>query len=126
MTQLLQRSETFQIIGLCMEVHRLLGSGFSEIVYKDALEAEAAMNNVMIQREKEFSIPYKGIKLKHKYFADFVMFENIIVEIKAINKNGITDEHIAQTLNYMKASGSRVGLIVNFGMKSLEYKRLVF
>lgn len=126
MAQLRQRSETFQIIGLCMEVHRQLGAGFSEIVYKDALEIEACISNVPVEREKEYIIQYKGKKLKHKYFADFVMFENIIVEIKAITKNGIADEHIAQTLNYMRASGCKVGLIINFGKKSLEYKRLIF
>ena len=68
---------------------------------------------------------YKGKKLRHKFYADFVMFDNIIVEIKACHK-GISDEHISQTLNYLKASGCSVGLIVNFGKKSLDYKRLVF
>lgn len=109
-----------------MEVHRILGPGFSEIVYKDALELEAETNSIPAQREKQYIIQYKDRKLKQKYVADFVMFENIIVEIKAVSKNGIADEHIAQTLNYMKASGCKVGLIVNFGKKSLEYKRLVF
>ncbi|MBK9569853.1 MAG: GxxExxY protein [Chitinophagaceae bacterium] len=125
MEKLLRNSETYSIIGLCMEVHKMLGFGFSEIVYKDALEIEAILNEVSINREKQFDINYKGKKLKHKYFADFVMFENIIVEIKATHE-GITDKHISQTLNYMKASGSNIGLIFNFGKKSLEYKRLVF
>ncbi len=108
-----------------MEVHRHLGFGFSEIVYKDAIEVEARLNNIPIFREKEFAVYYKGQNLKHRYFADFVMFENIIVEIKA-SSTGIAAEHIAQTLNYMKASGCKIGIIINFGKKSLEHKRLVF
>lgn len=124
MERLIQRTETYEIIGTCMEVHRQLGFGFSEIVYKDALQIEAIINEISIQREKEFEIYYKGRKLSHKYFADFVMFDNIIVEIKA-SRDGIADEHVAQTLNYLKASGCSVGLIINFGKKSLEHKRLV-
>jgi GxxExxY protein len=107
-----------------MEVHRVLGFGFSEIVYKDALEIKSLLNDISAVREKPYDILYKGQKLKHKYFADFVMFENIIVEIKS-SRDGIADEHISQTLNYMKASVCSVGLIINFGKKSLEHKRLV-
>ena len=108
-----------------MEVHRELGFGFSEIVYKDAIEIEAEIKGMKVEREKKFNVRYKEKELRHKYFADFVMFGNIIVEIKACNQ-GISEEHIAQTLNYLKASGCSVGLIVNFGKKSLEHKRLVF
>jgi GxxExxY protein len=125
MEKLIQRSDTYHIIGMCMEVHKELGFGFSEIVYKDALEIEASINEFTIQREQQYDIVYKRRVLKHKYFADFVMFDNIIVEIKSC-RDGISDEHISQTLNYMKASGCKVGLIVNFGKKSLEHKRLVF
>ncbi len=125
MEKLIQRNDTYQIIGICIEVHRELGFGFSEIVYKDALEIEAAINEIPTQREKQYDIVYKRTVLKHKYFADFVMFDNIIVEIKSC-RDSISDEHISQTLNYMKASGCKVGLIVNFGKKSLEHKRLVF
>ncbi|MGQ0737992.1 MAG: GxxExxY protein [Bacteroidota bacterium] len=124
MEKLIQRTETYQVIGKCMEVHRILGFGFSEIVYKEALEIESLINEIPASREKQFDVVYNGKKLKHKYFADFVMFGNIIVEIKS-SKEGIAGEHISQTLNYMKASGCKVGLIVNFGKKSLEYKRLV-
>jgi len=125
MEKLFQKSETYKIIGLCMEVHRVLGFGFSEIVYKDAIETEAQLSDIPFCREKEYVIKYKGNILKHKYFADFVMFENIILEIKS-SKDGIADEHVSQTLNYMRASGCKVGLIVNFGKKSLEHKRLIF
>lgn len=124
MEKLIQRTETYYIIGICMEVHRELGFGFSEIVYKDALEVEAQLTEIPALREKPYEILYKGRKLRHKYFADFVMFDNIIVEIKS-SRDGIADEHISQTLNYMKASGCKAGLIINFGKKSLEHKRLV-
>ena len=125
MQKIIQQNDTYQIIGICMEVHRILGFGFSEIVYKDAIEIEGALKDVSVHREREFDVQYKGEKLRHKYFADFIMFDNIIVEIKASSK-GIADEHIAQTLNYMKASGCSIGLIINFGKRSLEHKRLVF
>lgn len=124
MGKLIHESKTYKIIGLCMEVHRILGFGFSEIVYKDAMELEAASQQIAFCREKEFPVVYKGKELRHKYYADFVMFEEIIVEIKA-SAEGIVNEHISQTLNYMKASGCNVGIIINFGKKSLEHKRLV-
>jgi len=123
MDKLLQGNETYKIMGLCMEGHRILGFGFSVIVYKDALEIESLLNKIPVSREKQFDIIYNEKTLKHKYFADFVMFDNIIVEIKATG-GGIAEEHISQTLNYMKASGSSTGLI-NFGKKSLSHKRLI-
>ena len=119
------KEETYQIIGLCMEVQKTLGYGFLEIIYKDAMELEFSDNGLLYSREDELAINYKGRVLKHKFFADFVVDSNIIVEIKAA-EGAINDEYIAQTLNYLKASGCKVGLIVNFGRKSLEYKRLVF
>ena len=125
MEKIIQQKDTYQIIGICMEVHRILGFGFSEIVYKDAIEMEATLKDISVHREKEFDVQYKGEKLRHKYFADFVMFDNIIVEIKACS-TGIADDHIAQTLNYQKVSGCSLGLIINFGKKSLEHRRLVF
>lgn len=124
MKDFFSKDETFKIIGLCMEVHRELGFGFSEIVYKDAIEYEVNLNEIPFDREKKYSVNYKGKKLGHQYYADFVMFDKIIVEIKASQK-GISDEHISQTLNYLKISRCSIGLIINFGKKSLEYKRLV-
>jgi GxxExxY protein len=108
-----------------MEVHNNLGKGFSEIVYKDAMALEAEWQHIPFEREKELSIEYKNEILKHSFFADFLFFENIIVEVKAIDKE-ISAEHIAQTLNYLKACNVSVGLIINFGRNSLEYKRLIF
>ena len=124
MNEFLFKRETYKIIGLCMEIHRILGHGFSEIVYKDAMTIEAGWKNIPAEREKKFSIKYKDLVLPHSFFADFVFFDNIITEIKAIDKE-IKDEQITQTLNYLKASGCRVGLIINFGRKSLEYKRII-
>ena len=119
-----QQNETYKIIGLCMEVHNNLGKGFSEIVYKDALEIEFKDAGIDYQREKEYSVNYKGIILPHKFYADFVVFGNIILEIKSA-KN-IIDEHIAQALNYLKVSQNKVALIENFNNDKLQYKRLVF
>lgn len=125
MNEFLLKQETFDIIGLCMGVHSVLGSGFSEIVYKDAIMLEAKWRGVQAVREKELNVFYKEEILKRSFFADFLFFDSVIVEVKALNKE-ITDENIAQTLNYLRASGIRVGLIVNFGKKSLEYKRIIF
>ena len=125
MEQFILKDETYQVIGICMEVHRILGHDFSEIVYKDAISIEAASKQIEVSTEKEFTVYYKDILLNHKFYADFVMFGNIIVEIKACDK-GISNDHIAQTINYLKISECSVGVIVNFGRKSLEYKGLVY
>ena len=124
MTDLIYKEESFKIIGLCMEVHNNLGKGFLEIVYKDALEHEFRKNNISFEREKEYVVNYKDIILPHKFYADFVVFDKIILEVKGMA--GIAEEHIAQTLNYLKVSGLKLGLIVNFGELSLQYKRVVF
>jgi GxxExxY protein len=107
-----------------MEVHRQLGMGFKEAVYKDALEMEFRNNNFSYLREKQFSIEYKGIVLKHKYFADFVILNFIILELKS--SPFIVNSFVAQTINYLKASGLKLGIIANFGEKSFVYKRIVF
>jgi GxxExxY protein len=123
MNEILFKDESYKIIGICMEVHKLLGKGFLEIVYKDALEYEFSSNNIPYEREQEFSIQYKSKILPHKYYADFVLYNNIILEIKAVN--GIIDEFVKQTLNYLAVSKCKLGLIVNFGEESLKYKRVV-
>ena len=107
-----------------MEVHNTLGAGFLEIVYKDALELEFKNAGIFYEREKEYSVNYKGIILPHKFYADFVVFDQIILEVKGVKT--IAEEHIAQTLNYLKVSGNEVGLLVNFGELKLNYKRLIF
>ncbi len=121
---LYREEETFKIIGICMEVHRNLGPGLLEVVYKDALEIEFKANNLPFEREKEFSIEYKGIILPHKFYADFIVNEDIVLEVKAVKE--FSGEHTAQVLNYMKLSESEIGLLVNFQNKSLQHKRLVF
>ena len=108
-----------------MEVQKTLWYGFMEIIYKDAMELEFAQNDLLLQREGELTVDYKGKMLKHKFFADFIVLENIIVEVKSCEK-GITDDHIAQILNYLRVSGYNVGLLLNYGKRRLEYKRLVF
>ena len=121
--ELIYKEEVYKIVGLCMEVHNELGRGFSEIVYKDAIEYECEQNGHKFEREKMYLVQYKDIILPHKYFADFVVFDRVILEVKSCEK--IIDEHVGQVLNYLAASELKVGLIVNFGKKSLEYKRVV-
>ena len=124
MSELLFKEESYAIIGLCMQVHNELGHGFSEIVYKDALEIEFEENNIFFEREREFSIDYKGRILKHKYFADFVVYGDIILEAKCVKS--LLDEHISLILNYLRASDKKLGLLVNFAREKLEYKRLIY
>lgn len=124
MAILISEDITYSIIGACMKVHRFLGSGFLEIVYKDAMQIEFANADIDFKRESEFNINYKGTVLPHKFFADFYVMSSVIVEVKA-SKDGICNDHIAQTLNYLKVSGCSVALIINFGKSSFEYKRLV-
>jgi len=123
MTDIINKEESFKIIGLCMEVHNNLGKGFLEIVYKVALEYEFNKNNIPYEREKEYEVNYKDIILPHKFYADFVVFDKIILEVKGMA--GVADEHIAQTLNYLKVSGCKLGILVNFGELLLQYKRVV-
>lgn len=106
-----------------MEIHRILGPGFSEVVYKDALEYELISNRIYYERDKKFEIIYKDIILQHYFFADMVVYESIILEVKSVKE--INDVHIGQTINYLKASGLNLGIIINFGQTSLEYKRIV-
>lgn len=124
MAHLLYKEEVYSIVGYCIEVWKVLGYGFSEIIYKDAMEQEFADNILPYIREDELSIFYKGKRLKHNFNTDFTLFENIIVEVKS-SDDGIIEKTIPQTLNYLKASGFRVGIIVNFGKTGLEYKRLI-
>jgi GxxExxY protein len=123
MTEILFKEESFKIIGACMEVHKQLGAGFLEPVYQEALAVELSQQGIPYEKEKELSITYKGIPLVKKYIADFICYNKIILEIKALNK--LTSEHEAQILNYLKATGIKLGLLVNFGGPSLKSKRIV-
>ena len=117
------QKETYKIIGIAMEIHKVLGKGFSEIVYKDAFEYELKSNNISFEREKEYIINYKGVVLPHKFYADFVVFDKIILEIKS--KKSVIEDHYNQVLNYLAISKLEVGLLINFHENSLEYKRIV-
>ncbi|HPW98292.1 MAG TPA: GxxExxY protein [Flavobacterium sp.] len=117
------KEETFKIIGICMEVHKILGKGHSEVVYKDALEYEFKINSIPYEREKIYKIQYKDIILPRKYIADFVVYDEIIFEVKAISE--LTNSEIKQTLNYLASSKNKLGLLLNFGEDSLKYKRVI-
>lgn len=106
-----------------MTVHRELGCGFLENVYQDALELELSTNNIPYEREAELDIFYKGSKLNHHYFADFICYDSIIIEVKAVSE--LTDIHRAQIYNYLKATGLSVGLLINFGERSVKIERIV-
>ena len=123
MGELIYKDEAFKIVGCCMEVHRELGKGHNEVIYKDALEIEFDRQGIPFRRELEFKLAYKGVILPHNYFADFVVMDEIILEAKAIEC--LTDSHIKQTLNYLAASKLKLGLLVNFGEESLNYERVV-
>lgn len=107
-----------------MEVHNNLGPGFLEIVYKDALEIEFREAGIPYEREKKYEVNYKGRILPHHFFADFVAYGHIILEAKGVS--GIADEFVAQALNYLKVSGNKLSLIVNFGELKLNYKRILY
>lgn len=123
MDKIIYKEESYQIIGKCMEVHNNLGAGFMEIVYKDALEYEFRKAGICYEREKQYEVNYKGVILPHKFYADFVINDKIILEIKAVST--ISDEFIAQAINYLKVSANQLALIVNFGELKLSYKRIV-
>ncbi len=123
MTDIIYKEESYEIIGKCMEVHNLLGAGFLEIVYKDALEYEFKKAGIPYEREKEYKVNYKGIILPHKFYADFVVFDKIILEVKGVS--ALNEEFIAQCINYLKVSTSKLALLVNFGELRLNYKRIV-
>jgi len=117
------QEESYQIIGICMEIHRILGKGLLEIVYKDAIEYEFNNKKIPYQREKKYEIDYKGIILPHYFFADFVVFDKIILEVKS--RKGIVDEHYSWVINYLGIPKCPLGLIVNFGDNSLVTKRVI-
>ena len=116
--------ECYNIIGCAMEVHNTLGHGFLEAVYQEALEITFKENGIPYEREKELNIYFKGMQLDKKYYADFFCYNNIIVELKA--SSGLTDAEIGQVINYLKATESKIGLLINFGLPKLQYKRIIF
>jgi len=123
MSNYLYEEDTYKIIGALIEVHKNLGKGFSEIVYKDALEYELKVNGIFFEREKEYLVHYKDIILNHKFYADFVILDKIILEIKSTDS--FHEKHISQCLNYLHVSGHRLAILANFNKTSLEYKRII-
>jgi len=120
---LLYEKETYEIIGACLEVYNELGKGFSEIVYKDALEYEFQLRKIPYKREKSYRIKYKDRILPHSYDADFIVYNKIALEVKAIEQ--LVRGNVRQTLNYLAASKLKLGLLVNFGEDSLKHKRII-
>ena len=115
--------DTYAIIGAAMEVHRVLGCGFSESVYQEALAIELQLKSIPFRREVALEIQYKGQKLATAYRPDFICFDRVILELKALTRLGPIED--AQLMNYLKVSGTPVALLLNFGTRSLESKRMV-
>jgi len=120
---LLLANEVYDIVGTAMDVHNELGSGFLEGVYQEALELEFQKRNLSYQSQPVLNIHYKDMLLKKNYIADFICFDQIIVELKAIDHLSGREE--SQVLNYLKATGLKVGVVLNFGTQQLEWKRYV-
>lgn len=120
----LYEKETYQIIGAMMEVHKTLGCGFLEAVYQEALSIEFEKQKIPFVKEKKLILFYKGIQIEKFYIADFVCFDKIIVELKALS--ALTSTHDSIMINYLKATKLKVGLLANFGERSLKYKRLIY
>ena len=114
---------THGLIGAAMEVHQVLGCGFLEAVYREAYALELSARGIPFAKEVELPVVYKGVTLQTRYRPDFVCFDGIVVEAKALATSTSREE--AQLLNYLKASGREVGLLLNFGARSLEWKRIV-
>jgi len=114
---------TYELIGAAMEVHRELGCGFLEAVYQEAYAIELIKRVIPYRREVDLPVFYKGQKLNTTYRADFICYDSIIVEIKALSKQGKVEE--AQIINYLKATDFAIGVLLNFGAPSLEYRRFV-
>ena len=114
---------TYAVIGAAMEVHRQLGCGFLEAVYQEALEIELAERGIPFDSQHDVPIQYKGRVLKALYRPDFLCFDQVVVELKALTQLGPTEE--AQVLNYLKGTGFEIGLLVNFGRASLQTRRFI-
>ena len=116
------RDESFHLVGAAIEVHKHIGCGFTEPVYQEAFEEELRLRGIPFEREKVINVTYKGKVLSKSFRPDFVCYDKIIVELKAVSE--FTHEHISQVYNYLKASGFELGLLINFGTTSLKYKRI--
>ncbi len=115
--EFLYKKETHRLIGLCMKAHNKLGHGFLEVVYKDAIQIELKSDRIEFEREKEYKVEYAGTILPHKFYADFVAFDKIVLEVKSAY-GGFCDDDIAQVINYLKVSGCKIGLAFQFWKES--------
>jgi GxxExxY protein len=122
--KLVYGEEVFAIVGAAIEVHKQLGPGFLESVYQEAMEIELSARNIPFGPQQEMYIQYKGQILNKYYVADFICYDKIVVELKALDQ--LTGKAQAQVINYLKASDMRVGVLINFGGKGrLEWQRFV-
>jgi len=122
-TNYIFKEECSKIIGACYQVHNHLGHGFLEPVYQEALYWELTDQRIPFEKEKRLDVFYKERQLRKFYIADFLCYDEIILEIKAAE--GLLDDHIAQVLNYLKASKKRLGLLINFGTPRVQVKRVI-
>lgn len=120
---IIYKEEAYKVIGAAMKVHQVLGCGFLEAIYSEALEIEFNDQNIPYKREISLNVHYKGQLLNKSYVADYICYNKIIVELKAVNY--LESLHDSQVLNYLKATGFKLGLLINFGEQSLKYKRIV-
>jgi GxxExxY protein len=124
MMELIHQDETYRILGACFEVYKEKGCGFLEAVYQECLEIELGLQNIPFVAQQTIDLSYKGHVLQQTYKADIICFEKVILEIKAVRE--LCDEHRAQMHNYLRATGMKVGLLVNFGhYPLLEHERIV-
>jgi len=122
---LIYPEEAYAIFGACFEVYNQMGNGFVEPVYQECLEIEMGMRLIPFSPQHELQLRYRGRPLKRKYIPDFVCYEKIVVEIKAVSS--LADEHRAQVHNYLAATGYQLGLLINFGhAKGVQYERIVY
>lgn len=121
MAELLFKEESFKVIGVCMEIHKSMGMGLKEINYKDAMEIDFIEAGILFKREQKFIV--KDKVLRNPYYADFVLFDSVVIEVKSVS--AIIDTHMAQALSYLAVSGMKLALVINFGERSLTWKRIV-
>lgn len=117
------KEKSYSLIGICMNIHSVMGHGFLEAVYCEILEKELIKNKIPYEREVKLDLYFNGELLNKKYKADFICFDEIVLEIKSTSF--LHENFSKQTLNYLKATNKKLGLLINFGEKSLKYKRII-
>lgn len=121
--KILYKDESYKIIGICMDIHSTLGNGFAEAVYSEILEKEFIKNNIPYEKEKMLKIFFKGEELNKRYKADYVCYNEIVIELKSTTF--LHENFSGQLLNYLKATNKKLGILINFGEKFLKYKRII-